>query len=65
MVGFTSYLTQIKRIIKDKKYDEAYRKANEALTVLTEKGDDNWYMMYYQMAIILAKEKNGPMHWEK
>lgn len=50
------YLDQIDELKKNKLYDQAWRKANEALVHLNDEGNESWYMFYYQMADILAKE---------
>lgn len=54
---FIKYLDKIEKLIKQKKHDEAWKMANEALIKLSNNKDDMWFMMYYQMSIILAREK--------
>lgn len=48
------YLDTIEKLIKVKQYDKAWSMANKGL--LHIKGDDR-FMMYYQMALIAAREK--------
>jgi len=57
---FIEYLNEVEGLIKDKKLDEALNRSNEYLNALHEQNDDSWYMMYYQIAVIHAKEKR----WE-
>jgi hypothetical protein len=54
MNDFISYLDKIESLVKIKHYDEAWSVANEGLIKI--KGEDR-YMMYYQMANIVAREK--------
>jgi len=54
MNSFISYLDKIESLIKEKRYDEAWSIANEGLIKI--EGEDK-YMMYYQMANIMAREK--------
>lgn len=54
---FIKYLNKIEGLIKQKEYDKAWKMANEALIKLSNNKDDMWFMMYYQMSIILAREK--------
>ncbi len=62
MSDFIDYLNKIESLIKSKSYDEAWRLANEGLVKI--KGEDR-FMMYYQMAIIAAKEKRWHNALEK
>lgn len=62
MSNFINYLNNIEALIKSKRYDEAWRFANEGLIKI--KGEDR-FMMYYQMAIITAKEKKWQNALEK
>jgi len=62
MSSFIDYLNKIEALIKLKKYDEAWKLANEGLIKI--KGEDR-FMMYYQMAIITAKEKKWQSSLEK
>lgn len=62
MSSFVDYLDSIKTSIKSKRYDEAWRLANEGLVKI--KGEDR-YLMYYQMAIIVAKERKWQNALEK
>ncbi len=54
MNNFIDYLDRIELLIRSKQYDKAWRLANEGLIKI--KGEDK-YMMYYQMAIIVVREK--------
>jgi hypothetical protein len=54
MNDFIDYLDRIKSLIKSKQYDKAWALANEGLYKI-KTGDR--FMMYYQMAIIVAREK--------
>lgn len=54
MNDFIDYLDRIKSFIKSKQYDKAWALANEGLFKI--KTEDE-FMMYYQMAIIAAREK--------
>lgn len=54
MDNFISYLDKIESLVKAKQYDKAWSIANEGLIKI--KGE-NRYMMYYQMAEIVAREK--------
>ncbi|MBN1262831.1 MAG: hypothetical protein JW991_00575 [Candidatus Pacebacteria bacterium] len=54
---FIKYLNIVEGLIKQKEYDKAWKVANEALIRLSNNKDDMWFMMYYQMSIILAREK--------
>ena len=54
---FIKKLELIEKYKKEKRYYEAWRQANLALVELAKSGDDMWFMMYYQMADILAREK--------
>ncbi|MBN1168982.1 hypothetical protein JXA63_03780 [Candidatus Woesebacteria bacterium] len=54
---FIEYLDKIQKLIKQKDYDKAWEVANEALIKLSNSKDDMWFMMYYQMSDILAREK--------
>ena len=65
MSGFIHYLDKIEHLIKDKRYNEAWKLANEALIELVETKDELWFMMYYQMAIILARERRWQNALEK
>lgn len=51
---FMSYLNKIQSLIRIKKYDRAWSVANEGLYKI--KTEDR-FMMYYQMAVIAAREK--------
>lgn len=62
MNSFIDYLDNIEALIKSKKYYEAWRLANEGLIKI--EGEDR-YMMYYQMAIIVAKERKWKNALEK
>lgn len=57
MKNFVDYLNEIELLKKQKKFDEAWQVANEGVIDLLKQQDDMWYMMYYQMADILAREK--------
>jgi hypothetical protein len=65
MDKFINYLNKIKRLTKEKKYNDAWKLANEGITELSKDNDDLWFMMYYQMAIIAAKEKRWENALEK
>lgn len=54
MNDFISYLDKVESLVKAKRYDEAWSVSNEGLIKI--KGEDK-YMMYYQMANIVAREK--------
>lgn len=56
-MSFTLCLDKITELIKRKEYDKAWSEANFSLLELKKSNNDSWYMMYYQMAIICAKEK--------
>jgi hypothetical protein len=51
------YLNEIESLKKAKEYDKAWGVANKAVVELFAAKDDSWYMMFYQMADILAREK--------
>lgn len=57
MQTFIQYLEEIESLKKAKKFDEAWGAANKGITDLLKQKDDMWFMMYYQMADILAREK--------
>lgn len=57
MKTFLQYLDEIESLKRQKKSDEAWRAANKGIIDLSKQQDDMWYMMYYQMADILAREK--------
>lgn len=57
MKTFLEYLDEIESLKKKKRFDEAWRVANQGIINLPKQQDDMWYMMYYQMADILAREK--------
>lgn len=65
MNKFTNYLNKIEQLIKEKRYDNAWKLANEGLIGLLKEKDDMWFAMYYQMAIILAREKKWQNALEK
>lgn len=54
MNDFINYLDKIESLIKTRQYDKAWSVANEGLYKI--KTEDR-FMMYYQMAIIAAREK--------
>lgn len=54
MDDFVYYIDTIEKLIKAKQYDKAWSVANEGLFKI--KTEDR-FMMYYQMALIAAKEK--------
>ncbi len=54
MNDFIDYSDEIESLIKTKQYDKAWATANEGLIKI--KTDDR-FMMYYQMAVIVAREK--------
>ena len=62
---FPYYLDKIEKLIKEKKYDEAWVIANEGIIELSKLRDESWYMMYYQMAIISSREKKWLQALEK
>ncbi len=55
MDDFAYYLDTIEKLIKAKQYDKAWSVANKGLVEI--KGEDR-FMMYYQMALIRAREKS-------
>ena len=57
MKNFLQYLEQIESLKKAKKFDEAWKSANKGVADLLSQKDESWYMMYYQMADIFAREK--------
>ncbi|WP_029036808.1 hypothetical protein [Salinimicrobium xinjiangense] len=57
MNNFEVYVKEVIDLKKTKEYDLAWRKANENMLKLVSEGHQMWYMMYYQMADILAREK--------
>lgn len=65
MNDFIYYLDKIEYLIKDKRYNEAWKLVNEALIELAKNKDDSWFMMYYQMAVILTREKKWQNALEK
>jgi len=65
MDKFLNYLNRIEQLIKNKKHDEAWRIANEGLLELAKDNNEMWFAMYYQMAIILAREKKWQNALEK
>lgn len=56
-MNFIECLDKIEELIKRKEYNKAWSEANFSLQELKKSNSDSWYMMYYQMAIICAKEK--------
>lgn len=54
---FTDYLNEIEALRREKKHDEAWMLANKGLSDLLRQDDEQWYMMYYQLALIVAKEE--------
>jgi len=65
MDKFINYLNKIERLVKIRGYNEAWALANKALMDLVKDKDEMWFMIYYQMAIILAKEKKWQNALEK
>ena len=65
MDKFINYLDEIQRLIKGGNYDKAWGLANKALIDLLKDNDEMWFMMYYQMATILAREKKWQNALEK
>lgn len=65
MRTFSDYLDTVEKLIREKKYDKAWEAANEGLLGLMQAENESWYMMYYQMAIILAREKKWFQALEK
>lgn len=56
------FLDKINRLIKNKDFDNAWKVANKGLIDID---GENKYLMYYQMAIILSKEKKWADALEK
>ncbi len=54
---FSGYLDEIGKLVKGKNYDAAWNLANKGVIDLANQGEEMWYMMYYQMVIILMREK--------
>lgn len=65
MYKFIDYLNGIEKLTKEKKYDEAWKLANKGILELAKSNDEMWFMLYYQMAIILSKEKKWQNALEK
>lgn len=65
MDKFINYLNRIEKLVKIRKYNEAWGLANEALIDLAKEKDEMWFMIYYQMAVILAREKKWQNALEK
>ena len=65
MDKFLNYLNKIEQLIKSKNYDEAWKIANEGLLELAKDNNEMWFAMYYQMAVILAREKKWQGALEK
>ena len=61
MNDFEQYVNQIQVLRETKAFDKAWSLSNSALIELRNNGNDSWYMVYYQMAMILADEGK----WEK
>lgn len=57
MYGFIEYIETINSLKLSKQYDEARKIANQGIADLLDQNNDTWFMMYYQMADILAREK--------
>ncbi|MDT0685589.1 hypothetical protein [Autumnicola psychrophila] len=57
MNNFEIYILEVIDLKKKKQYDLAWRKANEYMLKLVQEGHEMWYMLYHQMADILAREK--------
>jgi hypothetical protein len=60
MKSFTQYLHELDKLKKEKKFNEAWKLANDAMFNFVKQGDEYWYDFYYQMADIAAREKK----WE-
>lgn len=56
-MNFITYLDEIEKLKKERRYDGAWALANKALIDLEMQKEEMWFMMYYQMADILAREK--------
>lgn len=54
MDDFIGYLNTVESLMSAKQYDKAWSAANQGLVKI--KGEDR-FMMYYQMALITAREK--------
>ena len=65
MNGFIYHLDKIEELIKHKRYDEAWKVANEGVIELSKNNDEMWFIMYYQMAVILSKEEKWQNALEK
>ena len=57
MSDFIYELDKIEESKKSKDYDEAWRIANKYIINTNTSKDNDWYMMYYQMADIAARQK--------
>lgn len=56
-MNFFDYLSEVERLKKAKDYEKAWALSNEAVINLHRSKEEMWYMVYYQMADILAREK--------
>ena len=62
---FADCLDRVVVLKKQKSYDLAWTEANDALVKLKQSRCGEWFMMYYQMADILAREKKWSNALEK
>lgn len=56
-MNFITCLDRVENLIKRKEYDKAWSEANSSLLNLKKAGDEMWFAMYHQLAVISAKEK--------
>jgi hypothetical protein len=56
-MNFITCLNRVENLIKRKEYDKAWGEANSSLLNLKKAGDEMWFAMYHQLAVISAKEK--------
>lgn len=65
MNDFTQELEKIEFYKKQGNFDAAWKLANACILSVDTKTNDLWYLMYYQMADILAREKKWAEALEK
>ncbi len=57
MKSFAKYLQEIDKLKKQRQYDKAWKLAHKALVDFLKRKDESWFMFYYQLADISAREK--------
>ena len=57
-MGFIQYLESIEQLKRNKKYDEAHELSQKWLKELRNTGEEDWFMLYYQISDIYKKQKD-------